>query len=418
MATDVAGRGIDIHDVSMVVNYDMAKNIEGESGPAWGAAGYGRGCLALALPAMRPCLTPPPPCRLHPPHRADRPSREERCSHHLPHQGRLHRLLRPEAGHPGEPGVLLPARAGQPPRCPAQAWHHPHQEAAGGNHLRLSPWGWCPRLRHRFRDDRTIRAGGCWDFSGRSFPRPPDPCAAGTATNRDWGRDCPKMFPLFSQLPSPPPPQIGGAAGGCLGAGFSLSACCRRWGRTGAGLRVLVFRQGCPRSRGHFIPFLAETPGCRNKPAAALLDVASSSSFLRCRPPLCAISPHPPALPEVPAASSVPKGRAFGCSAHISPFPLHGPELNVRVLLCPLSPPAARDTDTATSEHSCVSQTGYREISAFYKRNYNKSVAPTRCPRAGSLRRAPGGGLSPAPGPSAEQSLAKGGGHHIYRTVR
>lgn len=32
MATDVAGRGIDIHDVSMVVNYDMAKNIEGEAG--------------------------------------------------------------------------------------------------------------------------------------------------------------------------------------------------------------------------------------------------------------------------------------------------------------------------------------------------------------------------------------------------
>lgn len=30
MATDVAGRGIDIHDVSMVLNYDMAKNIEGE----------------------------------------------------------------------------------------------------------------------------------------------------------------------------------------------------------------------------------------------------------------------------------------------------------------------------------------------------------------------------------------------------
>lgn len=29
MATDVAGR-IDIQDVSMVVNYDMAKNIEGE----------------------------------------------------------------------------------------------------------------------------------------------------------------------------------------------------------------------------------------------------------------------------------------------------------------------------------------------------------------------------------------------------
>lgn len=30
VATDVAGRGIDIHDVSMVLNYDMAKNIEGK----------------------------------------------------------------------------------------------------------------------------------------------------------------------------------------------------------------------------------------------------------------------------------------------------------------------------------------------------------------------------------------------------
>ena len=29
MATDVAGRGIDIKDVSLVLNYDMAKNIEG-----------------------------------------------------------------------------------------------------------------------------------------------------------------------------------------------------------------------------------------------------------------------------------------------------------------------------------------------------------------------------------------------------
>lgn len=29
MATDVAGRGIDIKDVSVVINYDMAKSIEG-----------------------------------------------------------------------------------------------------------------------------------------------------------------------------------------------------------------------------------------------------------------------------------------------------------------------------------------------------------------------------------------------------
>jgi Lhr-like helicase len=29
VATDVAGRGIDVKDVSLVINYDMAKSIEG-----------------------------------------------------------------------------------------------------------------------------------------------------------------------------------------------------------------------------------------------------------------------------------------------------------------------------------------------------------------------------------------------------
>lgn len=31
IATDVAGRGIDIKDVSAVINYDMSKTIEGQS---------------------------------------------------------------------------------------------------------------------------------------------------------------------------------------------------------------------------------------------------------------------------------------------------------------------------------------------------------------------------------------------------
>lgn len=78
-------------------------------------------------------------------------------------------------------------------------------------------------------------------------------------------------------------------------------------------------------------------------------------------------------------------------------------------------PPPTRDTDTGASEHSCVSETGYREISAFYKRNYNKSVAPTRPPplpaQAGSLQRAPWRGGSAQcqdPLPSSPQPRAAG----------
>lgn len=42
VATDVAGRGIDIQDVSMVVNYDMAKNIEGKCRESSFCLGKGR----------------------------------------------------------------------------------------------------------------------------------------------------------------------------------------------------------------------------------------------------------------------------------------------------------------------------------------------------------------------------------------
>jgi hypothetical protein len=45
VATDVAGRGIDIHDVSMVLNYDMAKNIEGT--PPSATHGHAWRCLSL-----------------------------------------------------------------------------------------------------------------------------------------------------------------------------------------------------------------------------------------------------------------------------------------------------------------------------------------------------------------------------------
>lgn len=222
-----------------------------------------------------PCLTLPPPCRLHPPHRADGPRGEERRGHHLPHQGGLHRLLRPEAGHPGEPRLLLPPRAGQPPRRPAQAWHHPHQEEAGGNHLRLSPRGWCSPLGHPFGDSRATE--GRRDFVGCSFPQTPGPGAARTADSRDWGRDCPETSPVCSHSLSLPSPWTFGAAGGFLGAGSSLPPCSP--GRVGVGILALVCSRGCPWSCVPFLPFLAKPPSCRNKPAAALPDVASPCSL-------------------------------------------------------------------------------------------------------------------------------------------
>lgn len=168
---------------------------------------------------------------------------------------------------------------------------------------------------------------------------------------------------------------------------------CQGRGRAGAGL-VQVFRQGCPRSRLHFIPFLAKTPGCRNKPAAALPDVASSC----CPFPQC---PQPPGC-RLLASSSTPRGVGsqqcpqretlgmLGTHRHWPRPPCPSLTSPCRGIPCRPPPAPARDTDTGTSKHSCVSETGYREISAFYKRNYNKSVAPPPLARAGSLPRAPG----------------------------
>ena len=57
VATDVAGRGIDVKDVSLVLNYDMAKNIEdythriGRTGRRrW------RRVVELAIATRAPCL--------------------------------------------------------------------------------------------------------------------------------------------------------------------------------------------------------------------------------------------------------------------------------------------------------------------------------------------------------------------------
>lgn len=154
--------------------------------------------------------------------------------------------------------------------------------------------------------------GAARTFLAALFADTQTPVQPGLPTAESGAGTVPKRPPCS---PSPPPclphrpvelPEA------CLGTDSSLPTC--YWDWAGAGLHVLVFRQCCPRSCVHFIPFLAETPGCRNKPAAALPDVASlPSPFLRRRQPLGAFSQHPPALPEVPGASSVPKGRAFGC---------------------------------------------------------------------------------------------------------
>lgn len=63
VATDVAGRGIDIHDVSMVLNYDMAKNIEGKRPRS----------LRVLFVLFRLCprlMTSATSRRLHPSHRS------------------------------------------------------------------------------------------------------------------------------------------------------------------------------------------------------------------------------------------------------------------------------------------------------------------------------------------------------------
>lgn len=182
----------------------------------------------------------------------------------------------------------------------------------------------------------------------------PAPRAAGAADSTDWGWDCPETSPLFSQAPSPP----------VLGQGG-------RW------VHALVFGQGCPGSCV-LVPFLAAIPGCGNKPAAAVPDVVSACSPFSGARRFWVLS-APPSQRHVP------------------------------VLVSPV-PPTTTDTDA--SEHSCVSETGYREIGAFYKRNYNKSVAPTSVPPPRQLPAKWGGSAQHWDPPT------EGGGRRIYRTVR
>uniref|UniRef100_A0A8V0ZSB7 RNA helicase n=1 Tax=Gallus gallus TaxID=9031 RepID=A0A8V0ZSB7_CHICK len=342
VATDVAGRGIDIHDVSMVVNYDMAKNIEDYI------------------------------------HRIGRDgsSREERRCHHLPDQGGLHGVLRPEAGHPGEPCVILPPRAGQPPRRPAQTRHHPHQEAPRGNHLRVSPRDWgLPSDPPLFGDSRTT--GRCRDCAGRPYPR----AAARTATSTHWGRGCPQTSPLCAHSPFLRRPRT---HGGSLGSGSSLPHCW--WGRIGGPCAGLCVGAAFTSSL-----FLAHPPGC-NK-AAALPDVSSP----RCHPRFhgaAVLCTHPEGI--------------FGFRAPLAPLlpPLQPPH----AALPPSHPPTPTPTHT-DSEHSRVSETTYREISAFYKKNCNKSVAPTHPLRCrGVLLPTEGPTDPPMPPPTPTCGAAPGWG--------
>lgn len=74
VATDLAGRGIDVPDVKLVVNYNMAKNIEGK--------------IPFPISLI---------CRLRSSNWKNRPSRQKGHCDHLPRSRRYRCILRPEA---------------------------------------------------------------------------------------------------------------------------------------------------------------------------------------------------------------------------------------------------------------------------------------------------------------------------------